>query len=154
MPINYVDKPGLDEALAAKNYRVEQIGTTWVGYRVRPDGTDRLSTGEDAIATAINDIIATYNPLLVAQRKQRQAIREAAIEAVKNKVRPITDYDTLLWLIDMWRSLAPAAQQPNRNIQDLVAIHTKATGYLAEVSAATDWLALTSKNYADPTLWV
>lgn len=154
MAISFIDKPGLLEHLGASGYRVEQVGQVWVGYYIDPTtGLDIISTGTDAIADAINALIAAYVPLNYIKAQKRQDIRETTLLLVNTKVRPIADYDTFLWLRDLWLSIAPAARAPNSNFAKLIEIATQAIAFYNEVSAATDWQTLVAKNYTDTAIW-
>jgi hypothetical protein len=154
MAISFIDKPGLLEHLGASGYRVEQVGNVWVGYQINPQtGLDVISSGSDAIADAINALIAAYVPLNYIKAQKRQDVRETALSLINTKIRPIADYDTFLWLRDLWLSIAPAARAPNTNFAKLIEIATQAIAFYNEISAATDWQTLVAKNYTNTTLW-
>jgi hypothetical protein len=65
----------------------------------------------------------------------------------------LADYDSLLWLRDLWLSIAPAARAPNTNFAKLIEIVTQAIAFYNEVGAATDWQALVAVNYTDTAIW-
>lgn len=154
MTINFIEKPGLLEFLGTSGYRVEQVGRAWVGYQVDPaTGLDIISTGSDAIADAINTLIAAYVPLNYIKQKKRQDVRETSLSLIATKIRPLPDYDTFLWLRDLWMSIAPAARQPNSNFAKLIEIVTQAIAFYNEIAAATDWQVLVAKDYTSTSLW-
>lgn len=154
MAISFIDKPGLLEHLGAAGYRVEQVGNVWVGYQIDPTtGLDIISTGSDAIADAINALIAAYVPLNYIKQSKRQDVRETSLLLINTKIRSLPDYDTFLWLRDLWLSIAPAARQPNSNFAKLIEIATQAIAFYNEISAATDWQVLVAKDYTDQALW-
>lgn len=154
MAINYVFKPGLNNYLGQFGYRIEQIGSTWVGYYVDPNtNQDIRSNGSDDIADAINGLISSYNPLTYVQGSKIIEVKDTAVALCAVHVRPMTDYDTLRWLYDVFLSVLVLSRSPNTSISKLTSIAAKSIAFFNDIYDATDWQTLYNTDYTNQASW-
>lgn len=154
MPINFIEKPGLFERLIQSNYRIEQVGTTWVGYYIDPTtGLDVASNGSDAIAEAINALIVSYNPLPFVKKVKRVEVREKLVALISLDIRPISSHDEFLWMRDMWKSIVVASRNPNANWQKFLDLDDQAQAFLSAINTATNWQTLWAIDYLSDATW-
>lgn len=129
--INYQTLPGLAEHLEQNGYRVIKRDGVFVGY----DSNGNLS---ELIDSAINSLIANYDPLHFAKAEKRDAIKVEGLSRISAVFPAINDLDELKLEQERWLSIAPAARQPTTDYQQAIDIYVAARNAITSINSETD----------------
>lgn len=144
--INYQTLPGLAENLEQSGYRVIKRDGVFVGY-------DSDGNSSELIDSAINVLIAGYDPIDFVKAEKSDAIKAEGLSRISAVFPALNDLDELKLEQERWLSIAPAARQPTTDYQQAIDIYVAARNAITSINSETDWAVVNAYDVVTGPAW-